>query len=224
MIDSFDISYSFYEQLGPERLAARTTADWDAQIVAQLLAMLRPGQHVLDVGCGYGRTALPLAESGYRVVGLDISERLLDAHREQARQRTTPVDLIRASMCCMPFLSCTFHVALCLWSAFYELLTIEEQLAAIEEVLRVLQPGGWFLMEGSVYEFSEPSGMLLGDFGSAEKRLVQNTIEGLANPHYGHDAETLTSLMCKAGISEFSVYVENWAGRPRRFLRFTKPG
>ncbi|MDR6935336.1 class I SAM-dependent methyltransferase [Luteibacter sp. 3190] len=223
MNESFDISYAFYEQLGAEGLSARTRAEWDTQIVQQLLLMLEPGQCVLDVGCGYGRTSLPLVESGYRVVGLDISNRLLRAHQEEAGRRGVSLELIRASMCSMPFQSNTFDVAMCLWSAFYELLTVREQLAAIKEAFRVIRPGGWYLMEGTVYEHAVRAQGLDDDVRSNHERLVQNTIEGLKNPHFGHDAESLTRLMLRSGIKTFDTYVDNWAGRPRRFLRFSKP-
>lgn len=41
------------------------------------LAALRPGERILDLGCGAGRHSILLAERGYRVVGLDLSADLL---------------------------------------------------------------------------------------------------------------------------------------------------
>src|SRR4029453_1397591 len=52
-------------------------------------ARLRPGDRVLDVACGSGASALPAAEqvgpSG-RVLGVDVSERLLALARAKAEQ------------------------------------------------------------------------------------------------------------------------------------------
>jgi SAM-dependent methyltransferase len=45
---------------------------------------LRPGQRVLDVGCGPGRHAYALAERGMEVVGVDISQRFVDLARDGA--------------------------------------------------------------------------------------------------------------------------------------------
>ncbi len=45
---------------------------------------LRPGDRVLDVGCGPGRHALALAASGIKVVGLDISQRFVDLGNQSA--------------------------------------------------------------------------------------------------------------------------------------------
>lgn len=45
---------------------------------------LRPGQRVLDVGCGPGRHAHALANRGIAVVGIDISQRFIDLARDGA--------------------------------------------------------------------------------------------------------------------------------------------
>ena len=59
---------------------------------------LAPGARVLDVPCGAGRLALPLAERGCAVTGIDISAEFLDAAREAAAARGLAVDLLEADM------------------------------------------------------------------------------------------------------------------------------
>jgi SAM-dependent methyltransferase len=44
----------------------------------------RPGERILDLGCGTGGHALPLAARGHAVVGVDRSEEMLDAARRKA--------------------------------------------------------------------------------------------------------------------------------------------
>lgn len=58
-----------------------------AQEVATLIELLdlRPGQRVLDVGCGPGRHALELARAGLEVVGVDIAPAFVSLATEQAR-------------------------------------------------------------------------------------------------------------------------------------------
>lgn len=41
-------------------------------------AGLKPGQRILDVGCGMGKYTIPLREKGYEVEGFDLSPRLLE--------------------------------------------------------------------------------------------------------------------------------------------------
>ena len=45
-----------------------------------------PGLRVLDLGCGDGTTALPLAQSGAEVLGIDIARNLLEAANKRAQQ------------------------------------------------------------------------------------------------------------------------------------------
>jgi SAM-dependent methyltransferase len=50
---------------------------------ARLLdAIVAPGSHVLDAGCGLGRVGAVLHERGHRVVGVDVDPVLIDAARE----------------------------------------------------------------------------------------------------------------------------------------------
>ncbi len=73
------------EHMGPAYLRYSFTKG-TAQEVDTLIELLglRPGDRVLDVGCGPGRHALTLAERGMRVVGVDIAERFVHLGNEAA--------------------------------------------------------------------------------------------------------------------------------------------
>ena len=49
-----------------------------------------PGTRVLDVGCGDGTTAIPLAQLGADVLGVDIARNLVDAGNRRARNLALP--------------------------------------------------------------------------------------------------------------------------------------
>jgi SAM-dependent methyltransferase len=49
----------------------------------------RPGRRVLDIGCGAGRNAVPLALAGHRVLGTDLSWPMLQAAAARATARLT---------------------------------------------------------------------------------------------------------------------------------------
>jgi SAM-dependent methyltransferase len=57
-----------------------------------------PGGAVLDLGCGPGWTSLFLARAGYDVVGVDISERMIEVARDRSRRENTPAKFLVADM------------------------------------------------------------------------------------------------------------------------------
>jgi ubiquinone/menaquinone biosynthesis C-methylase UbiE len=222
MVSSEQQSFAFYERLGADGLAARTSAAWDEQIVARLRELIIPGQQVLDAGCGYGRIAIPLAVAGCDVTGLDLSEALLRVAHERAEDAKVVVRWIRESMCRMPLPDDSFDVVLCLWSAFHELLEEEEQIAAVKEMHRVLRPGGWSLIEGPIFTPATAAEIASGKRYGRENRLSLDVVAELPNPHFCHDGKSLHHLMNRAAIEAFHIYTEEWAGRLRQFLRIER--
>jgi len=63
---------------------ARTMRRSGERIVASL--GIGPGMKVLDVGCGDGTTAIPEAQAGADVLGIDIARNLVDAGNRRARE------------------------------------------------------------------------------------------------------------------------------------------
>jgi ubiquinone/menaquinone biosynthesis C-methylase UbiE len=131
-------------------LRAYASDERDAQAEGQALAAARlaggePGVDLLDAPCGFGRHSIPLARAGYRVVGVDRSQALLDEAKSRAGDQDGP-ELVHADYRELPFADASFDVALNLYSSI-GYLGDEEDTRALTEIGRVLRPGGRLVIE-----------------------------------------------------------------------------
>jgi SAM-dependent methyltransferase len=99
---------------------------------------------VLDLGCGVGRHLTHLFEAGHTSVGFDLSARLL---AEAKRSIELAVPLVRGDMRRLPFRSGAFGAVVNFFTSFGYFVTAEEDRAVVDEVRRVLRPGGVFLLD-----------------------------------------------------------------------------
>lgn len=124
---------------------ARHLGLWESEkvVTAQFLDPLKP---VLDIGCGAGRVTFGMYELGfYDITGLDASEKMIAACREDAAALHYPMEFVWGDACAMPFADETFES--CVFS-FNGLMTIphrKKRRMALEEIARVLTPTGVFL-------------------------------------------------------------------------------
>ena len=141
-VDFFDGHY--LRIFAPVLPAERTAAEVNA-VVKRL--GLPPGARLLDLCCGQGRHAVPLAQLGYQVAGLDLSRPLLDRAAALAAGQGRRVGLVQADMRRLPFADASFDAVLNLFNAFGYLEDDAQDELVLAEVARVLRPGGRFLQE-----------------------------------------------------------------------------
>jgi demethylmenaquinone methyltransferase/2-methoxy-6-polyprenyl-1,4-benzoquinol methylase len=116
------------------------------------LAVVRPGDDVLDSCCGTGDLAIADARAGGRVTGVDFSEAML----ERARRKAPELAWVRADALDLPFADGTFDVA----TVAFGVRNVADLDAGLSELARVLRPGGRL----AVLEITRPRGVLRAFF------------------------------------------------------------
>lgn len=121
---------------------------------------------LLDLSCGFGRHAIPLAREGYQIVGLDNQGLYLKEAERASRSAKSRLAWVAGSQAALPFAANTFAGVYCLFNS-WGYLGAEESRAewragkrdrplrvvedpnfhVLEEVARVLRPGARLLLD-----------------------------------------------------------------------------
>jgi len=99
----------------------------------------RPGDAVVDIGCGRGSYHIPLVQRGARVIlALDTSAGMLSTSQQQANAHHLPVVAIEADAERIPAPDASYDLGM----ANHVLFHVGDVAAALRELRRVLKPGG----------------------------------------------------------------------------------
>ncbi|MBS10435.1 MAG: hypothetical protein CME19_02380, partial [Gemmatimonadetes bacterium] len=110
------------------------------------------GSHILDLGCGAGRTTIPLHQSGYEVTAVDLSRPMVDQASRFASSVGVTCPLAVADATDLPFRPNTFDGILLSYNGI-ELIPKEKgKVHAIQEAWRALRPGGHFVFTTHAFE------------------------------------------------------------------------
>jgi SAM-dependent methyltransferase len=119
-------------------------ADRKYERIAQALREHLPCRRLLDAGCGDGRYFAVIAERPptERLVGCDISQRILDTASAAASRVGLEPELVRANVESLPFADGEFDLVVCSQVLEHAL----DPAAVLHELTRVLAPGGRLLL------------------------------------------------------------------------------
>lgn len=108
----------------------------------QLVGLVSPpGPDVLDLACGPGRFAIPLAQRGFRVCAVDRTAFLLEKGRQRACAAQLEVEWVQSDMrtFARPF---AFDLVISMMTSFGYFEDRQEDLVVLQHMLRNLKPGG----------------------------------------------------------------------------------
>ena len=142
--DTYDLEYEGY---------TRDLAFWHQ-------AAGEAGSPVLEIGCGTGRIALPLAEAGFEVTGVDHSPRMLAVAQAKPTERMTAaggsVTWICADAQALPLPDAAFALTMVPFGVFNYMVGLREQMAAAAEVSRVTRMGGRAIIDVAHFPLGTP--------------------------------------------------------------------
>ncbi len=153
---------------------------WDDEMpppeVMALAEKLPPGR-ALDLGCGYGRSAIYLARHGWQVDGVDFIPKAVTEAKKRAREAglAEQTAFYQGSVADLHFLDASYTAAVDV--GCFHSLTAEEQQAYRDELLRLLVPDAVFLLFARTSsDGEEPE--------SGPPTVAESQLEALFGPHF----------------------------------------
>jgi SAM-dependent methyltransferase len=140
---------------------------------------LPPKGLFLDLGCGAGRTTVPLALLGYRVCGVDLAEPMCRRGRILARRAGAPSLWTVGDAERLPFDDGVFNGVLFSYNGIELVPGAEAKQRVLAEIWRVLEPGGVLIFTTHAFEaFNKYLPFRLRQFGRLlVSRLLDQGIE-----------------------------------------------
>jgi SAM-dependent methyltransferase len=179
---------------------------------------IEPGLKVLDLGCGDGTTALPAAELGANVLGVDIARNLVEAGNRRAQEqglanlRFQEGDASNLA----ELQDKTFDLVVSIFGAMFA----PKPLDVAKEMVRVTRPGGRIVMGNWIP--NDPT--LVAQILKISAAYTLPPPEGFVSPMTWGIEEKVIERFAGAGVRAGNVsfardtYTFNFAGSPSEFV------
>ncbi len=144
VIDEFgtELTQEFYSQKAKEGF-------WKAEDISVRKYFKKKGS-VLDIGCGTGRTTMPLFKMGYKVVGLDLTPNMIKSAKRIAKTKKLKIDYVVGDATDLRYDENSFDFALFSNNGWSQIPGSDNRLKALIEVNRVLKKDGIFIFTAHI--------------------------------------------------------------------------
>lgn len=125
---------------------------------------------VLDIACGTGLHAIELATMGYEVDASDMSAKMIDAARENARVKKLKIRFYQEAFQTVDRINKKFDVVISLFSAINYLTSYKDLLRSLKNIYNLLDRGGIF-----IFDFWNGSAVIEDFYPVRVKRMHKGT-------------------------------------------------
>lgn len=139
-------SYNHAEVLKYYIKATKEVGLWESERILIKKYTNNKSDHILDLGCGTGRTTIGLYKLGYhQIIGLDISGAMIKQARLIAKQNKLSINFIKGDARSLPFKTDFFNLTFFSFNGLMQIPLQKNRLRVLQEVKRVLKTGGYFI-------------------------------------------------------------------------------
>jgi SAM-dependent methyltransferase len=165
-------------RLYDEHFAKVLPYDWEMAVLSTYLSSVRT---VVDVGCGTGRHAVPLAERGVQTLAVDMNKSYIAAARMKLKSKGSDnTDLVIADARRLPLRQGIFESAICMGNVLGDVeAKRRDRMAMIQEMADTVKPGGILLVE-LVNRYWKPADLLVWLYrylATTMRRLIGESLE-----------------------------------------------
>jgi len=144
----------FYDLLSPD---FDLMVSWDKRLKNEAPFFLKLFEEnkvrkILDLACGTGHHSIFFAKAGYEVTGVDLSEKMLQVARKNAKGISGVKFLKGGFLDVYPKLKDRFDAVICLGNSLPHLLSKKDLKKTLQNIFKLLNPGGILVIQNRNYD------------------------------------------------------------------------
>ncbi len=122
---------------------------WNSEKIL-IAKFFRPKSTLLDIGCGTGRTTIPLYNLGYKVLGIDLVPEMIENAKKIAQEKNFAINYEVGDATNLKYLDNSFDNVIFSTNGFGQIPGKYKRQKALDEIYRVVKPGSYFILVAHV--------------------------------------------------------------------------